>query len=252
MTEIWPDLVFWVEFVLLIAVAALMVRRRLYREFSFLFAYFIVVIVGEIVRRSFIVAYSTRSLQYFYAYWLSEALTVLAAFAVLYEVFLVRLFPSFHRTPFYRYLFPLLIVLGGVLAGVIFLSAPRHGPNMLSVLVGETTLALNVLQVALLLFFFLVVLFMGAGWEEHEFGIALGYGLYAITKLVTTAIRAKASYGRTSVDQLPTIGYFAALVIWIIYLSRKYQPPDVNIPMEIVQKAQSWEKLLRELTSRRR
>jgi len=242
----------WAEYALLAAVVALMVWRRLYREFSFLLVYFIVVILSAIVRWCFILAFSARSMPYFYAYWLSEIVTVLAAFAVLYEVFLVRLFPSFHRTPFYRYLFPLLIVLGGVLAGVIFLSAPRHGPNMLSVLVGETSLALNVLQVALLLFFFLVVLFMGAGWEEHEFGIALGYGLYAITRLVTTAIRAKASYGRTSVDQLPTIGYFAALVIWIIYLSRKYQPPDVNIPMEIVQKAQSWEKLLRELTSRRR
>src|SRR5262249_7289330 len=163
MTEIWPDLVFWVDFALLIAVAALMLWRRLHREFPWLLGYFTIEIVAGIVRRAFIVAFSAYSLQYFYAYLVSEALSALAAFAVMYEIFLVRLFPSFHSTPFYRYLFPLLIVLGAVLAGIIFLSAPRHGPNMLSVLVGETTLALNVLQVALLLFFFLVVLFMGAG-----------------------------------------------------------------------------------------
>ena len=166
MTGIWTDVAFWVQFALLTAAAALMVWRRLHREFPFLFAYFIAVILAAVVRWCFILAFSARSMPYFYAYWVSEIVTVFAAFAVLYEVFLVRLFPSFHRTPFYRYLFPLLIVLGGVLGGVIFLSAPRHGPNMLSVLVGETTLALNVLQVALLLFFFLVVLFMGAGWEE--------------------------------------------------------------------------------------
>lgn len=123
---------------------------------------------------------------------------------------------------------------------------------MLSVLVGETTLALNVLQVALLLFFSLTVLMMGSGWEEHEFGIVLGFGLYAISQLVTTAVRAKAGYARTNVDQLPVIGYFVALVMWIIYLSRRYSPPDADIPDEIVHKAQSWEKLLRDLTSRRR
>lgn len=252
MTKLWPDLIFWVEFVLLIAVAALMMWRRLYREFPFLFAYFGVEIAAEIVRRGFVMAFSTRSMQYFYAYWLTEALTVTAAFAVLYEVFLVRLFPAFHRTPIYRYLLPSLIVLALVFAGVMFLLVPHRAPNMLSAIVGETTLALNVLQVALLLFFFLVVLVMGRGWEWHEFGIALGYGVYALSKLITTAVRAKAGYGRTAVDQLPTIGYFAALVIWIVYLSRRYTPPEVDIPMEVVEEAQSWDKVTRDITSKRR
>jgi hypothetical protein len=252
MTGIWSDLILWIGFGLLIAVAALMVVRRLYREFPLLFAYFVVEVIAGIVARSFLLHFSAFSIQYFYAYWLTEALRVLAAFAVLYEVFLIRLFPSFHTTPVYRYLFPAVIILGVVLAVIMFLSAPQHGPNVLSVLVGEITLALNVLQVALLLFFFLIVLVMGRGWEWHEFGIALGYGVYALSKLVTTAVRAKAGYARTSVDQLPTIGYFAALVIWIVYLWRKYKPPDVDIPMEIVHKAQSWDKLLRDVTGRRR
>jgi hypothetical protein len=252
MTDLWLDLIFWVELVLLIGAMSLMAWRRLYREFPFLFAYFIAEVGAEIVRRGVALAFSTHSMPYFYAYWLSEAFTVLAAFAALYEVFLIRLFPSFHTTPFYRYLFLSLILLGAVLASVMFLSAPGHAANVLSVLVGKTTLALNVLQVALLLFFSLVVLMMGSGWEEHEFGVALGFGLYAISKLVTTAVRAKAGYARTTVDQLPIIGYFVALVVWIIYLSRKYRPPDVDIPVEIVQRAQSWEKLLRNMTGRRR
>jgi hypothetical protein len=244
MTGIWNDLIVWVGFVLLAAVAAMMIFRRLYKEFPFLFAYFVVEIMSGIVLRALLLHGSALSLQYFYAYWLSEAFKVAASFAALYEVFLVRLFPLFHTTPVYRYLFPAVILLGCFLAGFVFLSAPHQGPNMLSVLVGETTLALTFLQVVLLVFFSMAVVVLGGGWEWHEFGIALGYGLYALSKLVSYAVRAKAKYAKTPVDQLPSIGYFVALVIWLIYLSREYKPPDVDIPMELVEKAEAWISLL--------
>lgn len=252
MTKIWFDLLFWVEVVLLIALVALMLWRRLQKEFPFLFGYFVTVTITVTLQRGFLLFVSMFSTKYFYAYWLTEALAVSVSFAVLYEVFLVRLFPSSHTTPIYRYLFPAVIFLGVLLAVIVLVRAPHHAPNMLSAVVGETTLALNFLQVALLLFFFVIVIVMGRGWEWHEFGVALGYGVYALSKLITTAVRARANYSTTVMDQLPTIGYFAALVIWLIYLSREYRPPEVNIPMEIVNKAQSWDKLLREITGRRR
>lgn len=252
MAELWPELIFWIEFVFLIAVAALMIWRRLYREFPLLFAYFALEICAAIVRRSFVFMYTTRSMPYFYAYWLTEAFTVLASFAVVYEVFLIRMFPSFHTTPIARYLLPSLVLLALVLAGVMFFLAPHHAPKMLTVVVGKTTLALNVLQVALLLFFSVVLVAWGGGWEEHEFGIALGFGIYAITKLVTAAVRAKAGYAPTAIDQLPTIGYFVALVIWAIYLSREYKRPDVEVPVELVEKAQSWDKALKQIMGRKR
>lgn len=252
MRALWSDLFLWVGVALLVAVAALMVWRRLYREFPFLFLYFIVEIAASVVRGGFLIHVSVLSTQYFYAYWLTEAVTVLAAFAVLYEIFLIRMFPSFHTTPIARYLLPSLVLLAIVLAGLIFFAAPHHAPRMLTVVVGETTLALNVLQVALLLFFSVVLVAWGGGWEEHEFGIALGFGIYAITKLVTAAVRAKAGYAPTAIDQLPTIGYFVALVIWVIYLSREYKRPDVNIPVEMVEKVQSWDKALKQIMGKRR
>lgn len=251
MREFWLLLV-GAEYALLIAVVALMLWRRLQREFPLLFGYFIVVLLAAIVQDGFSLRFSSSSLQYFYAYWLTEAATVMAAFVALYEVFLVRLFPSSHTTPVYRYLFPTVVVVAIVLATFTLVHAPRRGPNMLSVVVGETTLAVDVLQVGLLVFFFLIVLAMGRGWEWHEFGIALGFGVYALTKLVTYVVRAKAGYARTPVDNMPAVGYFAALVIWLIYLSRKYKRPDINIPMELVGKATSWNKLLRDVTGRRR
>lgn len=252
MKEFWPTLVFWVELVLLLAAVALMVWRHLYREFPLFFTYFVLVVAAEALQRALLFVVSPLSIEYFYVYWLTEAVTVAAAFASLYEVFLIRLFPSFHTTPVYKYLFPAIILGAAVLAVFVLFRAPRHGPNLLSVIVGETTLALNFLQAVLLLFFFAIVALMGRGWEWHEFGIALGYGIYAITKLITTAVRAQAGYARTPVDNLPRVGYFAALVIWLIYLSREYKRPDISIPTELVDKALSWNKLLRDVTGRRR
>lgn len=251
MRGLWSDLFFWVEFVLLIAAAAVIIWRRLYREFPLLLMYFCVEISASIVRRAFLL-YSRAPVQYFYAYWASEAFIVVTSFVALYEVFLIRLIPSFHSTPVYKYLFPAASVLAVLIAVLVFIHAPHHGADTLAVIVGESNLTLNVLQAALLLFFFLIVLGMGRGWEWHEFGIALGFGVYALTKLVTYAVRAKAGYARTSVDQLPVFGYFAALVIWLIYLSREYKRPDINIPTELVAKALSWNKLLRDVTGRRR
>lgn len=250
MKEFWLALI-WAEYALLAAIVALMVWRRLQREFPLLFGYFIVVIFAGAAQRTVLTHYSALSMQYFYVYWLTEAITVMAAFAALYEVFLIRLFPSFHRTPVYRYLLPGAVIVATLLAVFVLFHVPHHGPNLLSVIVGETTLALNFLQAALLLFFFVIVALMGRGWEWHEFGIALGYGVYAIVKLITTAVRAHAGYARTPVDNLPTVGYFVALVIWLIYLSREYKRPDINIPSELVDKAGTWNRLLRDVTGRR-
>src|ERR1700746_609388 len=135
LSGIWSDLVAWVEFALVIAVAALMIWRRLYKEFPFLAAYFVVEICIFIVRRGSISMFTARSMPYFYAYWISEAFTVLAAFAVLYEIFLIRMFPSFHSTPIARYLLPSLVLLAVLLASLMFFLAPHHAPRMLTVVV---------------------------------------------------------------------------------------------------------------------
>jgi hypothetical protein len=241
----------WGGRVLLITVVGVMIWRRLYRQFPLLLIYFVVTILVAIVREVVDLKFSFRSMEYFYTFWFSEPFTVLAAFAALYEVFLIRAFPSFYRTPILRYVFPLIAVLGIGVGIIVFLTAPRYGPNGLSVLVGRSVLALDFTRVVLLLLFTLVSLTLGGGWEEHEYGIVLGYGFYAISNLITTAVRAKASYHKTSVDQMPVVGYFAALVIWLIYLSREYKSPYIDIPLELVKKSQSWDKLLRQFTSQR-
>ena len=87
--DIWPELMWWAVLVLLLAVIAAMARHKHYREFPFMFAYMLVVCAGTIIRH--IVMNQASVIKYFYVYWITEAVMVAISFAVLYEVYLVRL-----------------------------------------------------------------------------------------------------------------------------------------------------------------
>lgn len=219
---------------LVLLVAVVMVHRKLTREFPFFFVYLNVVLVTELIRHIFL---HRPWIQYFYAYWGSEAVVVLLSFLVLYEVFLIRLFPGINITPIYRYLVP---ISGAVVAGLtllMFVSAPSGGPSRLAVLVGEFTLALSFCQVAVLAFFCGLMLFMSREWRRHELGIAAGFGVYGAVRLITTVQRAQQHYG--SVQQLPTVAYAVATLIWLFYLSKNDpEPEETVITEEMVQQVE--------------
>src|SRR5215831_4752361 len=235
---------------LLMVVAGVMVYRRLYREFPFFFTYLLAVIFADLLR--LIVLHVNPGLLYFYVYWITEAVEVLLAFLVLYEVFLIRLFPGFNITPIYRYLFPTAGLIVVVLTVLLFVNAPSRGPSMLAVVVGEFALALSFFQVAVLVFFCGLVLFMSREWTRHDFGIAAGFGVYASVKLIITVVRARHSYAPTAVDQLPTIAYAVAALIWLFYLSRSDpEPPQEIITPQMVDEMDRVHNEVRQLFRRR-
>src|SRR5215469_1312340 len=169
---------------LLLAVVAVMVYRKLYREFPFFFTYLVTVIAAEVIRQ--VIFHFRMWTLYFYIYWITEALAVLISFFVLYEVFLVRLFPGFNITVIYRRLFPVMGVVVLALTAWMFFSAPSKGPSQAVAVIGESTLALSFCQVAFLTFFGGLMLFMSREWRRHELGIAVGFGFYGAVKLFVT------------------------------------------------------------------
>lgn len=240
--------------VALISLVVVMIHRGLNREFPFFFAYLFVVLGGEAVRQIFLYRYlhGYPYIHYFYAYWITEAGDVLLAFLVLYEVFLIRLFPGFNITPLYRYLFPIagLSVLG--LTFYMFASAPSHGPGKLAVIVGEFTLALSFMQVAVLAFFCVLFLFMSREWTRHEFGIALGFGLYASIKLLIALARANRAYASTKFEQAHNAAYLVSALIWLFYLSKAEPEPEKTvITQEMVDKVDVLYQEMRHLLRKR-
>jgi hypothetical protein len=221
---------------LVLAVVVVMVLRKLYRTFPFFFTYLFVVLLGDVVRIIFL---NGAYLRYFYAYWSTEGIEVLLAFLVLYEVFLLRLFPGINITPILRYLFPIAAVVVAGLTSLMFVSAPSGGPSRLAVLVGEFTLALSFCQVAVLAFFCALMLFMSREWRRHELGIAAGFGIYGSVKLIINVKRAQEHYGSVALQQLPIVAYAVATLIWLFYLSRSDpEPEETVITEEMVQQVE--------------
>src|SRR5579859_2148883 len=93
LTLIGPVLTTWV--------AALVVRRKLHREFPFFFAYLILSIVVPLVRLSVSGNYVT----FFIVFWATEALYALVALLALYEVFHQVFLPFYTLWWWFRLLF---------------------------------------------------------------------------------------------------------------------------------------------------
>lgn len=222
---------------LLLIVAGVMIYRRLYREFPFFFTYLLVVISADVIR--FILFQRRMVLPFFYIYWITEAAEVLLAFLVLYEIFLIRLFPGFNITRIYRWLFPAVGIIVLALTAWMFFGAPSTGPSKIVAIIGASTLALSFCQVAFLTFFGGLMLYMSREWRRHELGIAVGFGVYGAVKLFVTLERAKHFYGPVKVEQIPTIAYLVAVAIWLFYLCRTDpEPRDTPITEEMVEEAE--------------
>lgn len=218
---------------LLLAVVGVMLYRRLYREFPFFFTYLVIVFSADVIR--FILFQRRMVFPYFYVYWITEAIEVLLGFLVLYEVFLIRLFPGFNITVIYRRLFPALAVFVIALTAWKFFSAPSTGPSKVVAFIGAATLALSFCQVAFLTFFGGLMLYMSREWRRHELGIAVGFGVYGAVKLIVTSERAKHYYVAIKVEQIHNVAYLVAVVIWLFYLAKSDpEPEETPITEEMV------------------
>ncbi|HEV2991037.1 MAG TPA: hypothetical protein VG759_21540 [Candidatus Angelobacter sp.] len=234
----------YLDWPLILVVAGMMVYRRLYREFPFFFTYLITVASADIVR--FMMFKPSMALAYFYAYWVTEAFEVLLGFLVLYEVFLIRLFPQFNVTVIYRWLFP---AMGAIVVGLtvwMFLGAPSTGPSKIVTIIGAATMALNFCQVSFLIFFAGLTVYMQRELGRYEAGIGTGFGIHAAVKLFVTGQWVGRSYASARLDQLPTISYLLAILIWLFFLSKSEpKPEETPITKEMVDQAdEAYDKIL--------
>jgi hypothetical protein len=216
----------YLEWPPLLVLIAVMIYRRIYREFPFFFSYILAVLGAGVIRLIVLRIPWTSARQYLYTYWSTEAVLVLLGFLVLYEVFLIRLFPEFNTTRVYRWLFPALGIIAVGLTIWLWLSTPSRGPSRIIAFIGASTMSLNFCQVTLLILFGILIWFMDHEWRRHELGIAGGFGFNATVKLIATGQWVANSYLSTKLDQLPRISYLITILIWIFFLSKTDPVPE--------------------------
>ncbi|HEY6351527.1 MAG TPA: hypothetical protein VI636_19155 [Candidatus Angelobacter sp.] len=239
MSVIFRGIITWGSMPMLVGVATLLVWRKSVRQFVYFFYY---VIIGELTGVVRLCLHDRYSRIYYYTYWITDLLVAIAAFLATYELFVRRLFPRFYTVQFYRYLFPTAATV------IVFLAAPAALElNQLRIII-RAIHVLGVLQVAVLVFFVSLMVFMGRRWERYEFGIALGLGIQSAALLLTSASWTQGPRIRAITTELPVVSYDIACLIWLItFLKPERHSYAATVPVspEVLQEAKKWEETLK-------
>ncbi len=238
------DLLAWLSLPLLALLAGVIAWRRLQRSYPFFFSYVLIAFLAGVVR---FVAYKAFSgTVYFYVFWFSDVVVVLAALLAIYETFLRHIFPGFAAVRFYRYLFPAAAV---VIALLGFLTALHSFDTRAAFYI--TSRVLDFIRSAVIGFFVAVILFMGRRFTGYEFNIAAGFGIQAAVALAIAALRAQTHYTSTVMDRFEPVAFDAACIIWLwAFLDKKNEPKPQETTTELdtdaLHQARKWEEALKE------
>ena len=219
-----------VPLILQVAIAAVMLRRKLVRVFPVFFAYTVLVSSREFVL--LFLRYGGKA--YSLIWFCGEALAVLLGLGVIFET-LKYLFPPFL---FLRLVIKSVWILGGVAAVTALLLLVRShsgtGPDrqLESIILLER--AARFLQVCLLMIVIALMSRLGLTWHQYLLGIIAGFGVFSAFDLAALELRGHLHF--LSDDAFVLIrpaAYNLAAVIWAAYfLPSRSRAPVEHLPKD--------------------
>jgi len=211
----------WISPHLLLAiVAALIYRRRLYREFPFFLFYALYEIGAFALLYALNAIPSVTAKQYTYAFMATLAISIALRFGVIKEVSedLFREHPALKATArqSLRWSKALLALIG------VACAAYAPGEDGVRLIGGLAVISRGVaiIQSGLLVFLLGFARLFGLSWRGYAFGIALGLGVLSSVDLATSAIRAQVSGEQWAgaLNLLTTGSYLICALIWLGYI----------------------------------
>jgi hypothetical protein len=240
MTSPHLELALWVvQPMLLSAVAVVMFRRRLHKEFPVFFAF----VIAQVA--IFLVEFPVYELAayrvYFFTYWLETVVTLVFDFKIIHEIF-VDIFRPYHAlkdlgTALFKWAALIMVLVSAVL---ISTNPSLQDPVGRSILVLQR--CVGVIQCGLVLFLLAFCKYLNVSWRRQSFGIAWGFGVFAATDLVTSALFSGTHVSAQFADLLRTSALDVSLCIWLAYsiLNRRELVMPVLVP-------QRWDNALMDL-----
>jgi len=201
--------------VLQTVIAIVMFRRGQHRAFKYFFAY----IVTQIV--SFAAVFSTYRYHHmsavFYVSWISTAISVALGFKVIHEAF-VDVFRPYHTlrdlgTVLFKWAGLVMLLVAGVVA--VSTSSSDTPPWVQAILTAQR--CVRIIQVGMVLFLVFFARYVGVSRRQHSFGIALGFGIFAVVELALLASWAGDHLGNLAMSLINMAAYNAALLVWLGY-----------------------------------
>jgi hypothetical protein len=210
------QLALWIAHpVLELSLAGVMFWRRLHRTFPIFFAYIVFQVVNFLVL--FPIYRSGSIMGYFYAYWISAAISLAIGFKVIHEIFL-DVFRPFHTLKdLGTMLFKWAAVVMLLVALVVTAASQPGSDSPLTQAVIMAQRCVRVIQCGLILFLLFFSRHLGVSWRQPSFGIALGFGGFASAELVGLALFSGGQIHPRTISLINTTAYSLAILTWIGY-----------------------------------
>jgi len=181
---------------------------------------------------------------YFYTYWICAGAALVIGFMVIHEIFL-DIFGPFHAlkdlgSVLFKWAGLVMLLLAGVVAAAS--PASSHGPLVQSVLTVQR--CVRVIQCGLVLFLLIFSKYLGVSWKQRSFGIALGFGSFAIVEQVSVGLRASGYLREDHMNLIILFAYNTAILVWFGYMAAKQMARD---DMTVLLTSQRWDQSLTDL-----
>src|ERR1700685_1390572 len=227
--------------VLQTAIAVAMLRRGQQRPFKYFFAY----IVTQIM--TFAVVFPTYRYYYsaiFYVSWISTAISVALGFKVIHEAFLDA-FRPFHTlrdlgTVLFKWAGLVMLLVAGVVS--VSTNSSDTAPWMQAILTAQR--CVRIIQVGMVLFLIFFARYLGVSRRQYSFGIALGFGCFAMVELSLVASWVGDHLNNLSMGLVNMAAYNCALLVWLTYTLA--ESPVREAPVNLL-RPQRWEQSLTDI-----
>lgn len=203
--------------VLQAAIAGFMLRRGLFRQFKFFFAYILTQLLSFAIVFPAYVWHSYSAL--FYLYWGCTAVSVACGFLVIHEVF-VDVFRAFHTlrdlgTVLFKWAGLVMLLVAGVVS--VSTTSSQIGPLLQAIVTAQR--CVRIIQVGMVLFLLFFAHYVGMSRRQHSFGIALGFGAFACTELMLIASWTGNHLGGPWMSIVNMSTYNCSLFLWLGYVA---------------------------------
>src|SRR5579863_1667512 len=228
--------------VLQTGIGIVMLRRGLHRRFKFFFAYIVTqALIFSLIFPSYL---RHNYWAYFYLYWFSQAVSAVLGFQVIHEVFL-DVFRPFHTlrdlgTVLFRWASLVMLMAAGVVA--VSSESKEIVPWMQAIITSQR--CVRIVQVGIVLLLLIFARYLGVSRKQQSFGIALGFGSFALVELALLASWVGGHLGSLAMSLVNMCAYNASLLIWFGYVLAKSPAREGS---SVLLQPQRWEQSLTDI-----
>ena len=223
------------------AIAVAMVRSGRHRQFKYFFAYILAqILTFAVVFPTYRYAPSAAV----YVSWLSTAISVGLGFKVIHEAFLDA-FRQFHTlrdlgTVLFKWAGLVMLLVAGVVS--VSTNSSDIAPWMQAILTAQR--CVRIIQVGMVLFLLFFARYLGVSRRQYSFGVALGFGCFAMVELSLVASWVGDHLNNLSMGLVNMAAYNCALLIWLGYTLAKSPARDATASLL---RPQRWEQTLTDI-----